>query len=66
MRQIGAFADLVRPVDQILDGHALEHHAGGLLIGNVVRQLDRAIGGHHAFGRVAAKRADKGDAIARL
>src|SRR6185295_7240947 len=62
----GALLDLVGAVDQVLNGHALEHHAGGLLVGNIVGQFYRAIRRHQPFGRVAAKRADKGNPIADL
>jgi hypothetical protein len=62
----GALADLEGAVEQILHGHALEHHRGGLLIGNVVRQFHRAIGRQQAFGRVAAERHHIGDAVADL
>ena len=49
---------------QVLHRHALEHHAGGLFVADVVRQLDRAVGIEHALGRVAAERPDIGDAVA--
>ena len=39
-----ALADLVGAVEQILHGHALEHHAGGLLVADIVGQLHGAVG----------------------
>ena len=44
--------------------HALEHHAGGLLVGDVVWQFHRAVGGEDALRGIAAERADIGDAVA--
>ncbi len=46
--------------------HALEHHGGGLLVADIRRQLDRAIGRHKALGGVAAGTVDVGDAVAAL
>ena len=47
-------------------GHALEHHAGRLLVADVVRQLHRAIGRHQPLLRIAAERHHIGDTVADL
>ena len=59
-----ALAHLEGAVDQVLHGHALEHHAGSLLVADIVGQLDGAVGRHQTLGRVAAERAHIGDAVA--
>ena len=51
---------------QILRRHALEHHAGGLLVADIGRHLDGAIGRNVALGRIAAEREHRGDTIADL
>src|SRR5664279_5325133 len=62
----GTLADLVGAVDQILHGHALEHHAGGLFVTDVVGQLHRPVGRHQALGRVTAERSHETDAVAHF
>ena len=64
IRQTVPLLHLVGAVNQVLHGHALEHHAGGLLVADIVGQLHRAIGVEHALGRIAAERSDIGDAVA--
>ncbi len=65
-QHVHAFAHLEGAVQQILDRHALEHHAGGLLIVDRVRQLDGAIRRQVAFGRIGAERHHIADAVAHL
>src|SRR5262249_11791968 len=59
-----ALLDLVGLVDEILHGHALEHHAGRLLVRNIVRQFDSAVGGQQPLRRVSAQWADEGNTVA--
>ncbi len=62
----GALADLEGAVEQILHGHALEHHRRCLFVADVVRQLHRAVGGQQTLRRIAAERRHVGDAVAHL
>src|SRR5581483_8833771 len=48
---------------QIFDRHALEHHRGGLLVADALRQLHRAVGGQQPLRRIAAERRHIADAI---
>ena len=43
-------------LDQELDGHALEHHGGRLLVGDVVGQLHGDLRRHHALFGIGAER----------
>ena len=61
-----AFFHLVGFVQQILHGHAFEHHAGSLIIGNIVRQFYCTIGRHQPLGGIAAQGTNKGHAITYL
>jgi hypothetical protein len=58
--------DLEGAVEQVLHRHALEHHGGGLLVADRVRQLDSAVGWHVALGRIGAERDHVADAVAHL
>ena len=42
--------------DQVLRGHALQHHRGGGLEVDRVGQLHQPVGGDHPLGRVGAER----------
>jgi hypothetical protein len=68
MEQDGvAFLDLVGLPDEVLGGHALEHHRGRLLIGDAIRQHDQAIRRHDPlFGIGALGPTRVGDAVADL
>ena len=61
-----AFLDLVDVAHEVLRGHAFEHHAGRLLVGDRIRKLDRPIRGQQPFGRVAARAGHVGNAVAHL
>jgi hypothetical protein len=55
------------PADQVLHGHALEHHRCRLEVGDAVRQLDQPVGRHDpGFGIGAGRRGGVGHAVARL
>ncbi len=58
--------DLEGAAHKVFDGQALEHHAGRLLVTDVVGQLYRAVGRHIALLRVAARPLHVGDAITAL
>src|SRR4029079_3849306 len=62
----GALLDLVGLVDQVLHRHALEHHAGRLLVRDFGRQFARGICGTQPLRCVSAERPDKGHAVANL
>ena len=51
-------------IEQILRGHALEHHARGLLVGNLLRQFHRALRRHQTFRGIGAERHHVSNAIA--
>ena len=59
-----ALPHLVGAVEQILDGHALQHHGGGRLVGDAFRQLHGNGRGNVPLGRVAAQRRHVGHAVA--
>src|ERR1700678_1599148 len=67
MHQYGhALLDLEGATNEILHRHALEHHGRGLLVADVGRKLDRAVGRHQAFFGVAGGSIDVGDTVATL
>ena len=49
-----------------MHGHALEHHGGGLLVADVVGKLHQRAPPALPFGRIAAERTDKADAVTDL
>ncbi len=51
---------------EIVGGHALEHHGGGLLRGHSVRHLDELRCGNQRVFGIAAEHADRGYRIAGL
>ena len=61
-----ALFHLESAVEQILRGHALEHHRRRLLVADVVRQFHGAFGRQQTLGRIAAERHNIGDAVADL
>ena len=59
--------DAIGAADQIMGGHALEHHGGGLAIVDAVRQGDKAVRRYQPFLGVGARRqAGVGDPLADL
>src|SRR5262249_44353715 len=61
-----ALLDLEGAAHEIFHGHALEHHRGGLLVADIVRELYGAVGRHNPLRGVTAGTADIGDAVAAL
>ena len=56
----------IGPPQQVLRGHALEHHRRGLLVADAVRERDQAICGHQpALGVGADRRRGVGHALPR-
>ena len=61
-----ACLDRVGPLEQVLRGHALQHHRRSLLESDAVGQLHQLRGRHHARLRIrAVRRTGVGDAVAR-
>src|SRR5690606_1445569 len=58
--------DLVSLFQEIADRHSLQHHGGGRLIVDAVRDLDHAIGGNEPLLRVGTDGAGIGDPVAYL
>ena len=61
-----ALLHLVGTPQQVLHRHALEHHAGGLFVADLVRQLHRPVGWQQPLGRIGPERRHIADAIADL
>ena len=63
---VHAFVDLERAAQEVFGRHALEHHGGGLLVADIRRQFDGAIGRDDAFGTRNRRAPPLADPVADL
>ena len=61
-----ALLDLEGAPHQVFGRHALEHHAGGLVVADIGRHRHGAIGRNEALGRIAPEREHRRDPVADL